>query len=80
MTFLNYRHSFWPGNRINPQWLKLSMSRTNLNGPKDVRATVYSNDEKSHTKSIWLWSIIMFTLFAQVWLSVRLCEYLGKIW
>ena len=23
---------------INPQWLELSMSRTNFNGPKDVRA------------------------------------------
>ena len=23
---------------INPQWLKLSMSRTNFPGPKDVRA------------------------------------------
>ena len=23
---------------INPQWLKLSMTRTNFHGPKDVRA------------------------------------------
>ena len=30
--------SSWPGVTINPQWLKLRMSRTNFHGPKDVRA------------------------------------------
>ena len=29
----------WPGAMINPQWLELPMSRTNLHGPKDVRDT-----------------------------------------
>ena len=24
--------------RVNPQWLKLPMSRTNFHGPKDIRA------------------------------------------
>ena len=28
----------WTGAMINPQWLELSMSRTNFQGPKDVRA------------------------------------------
>ena len=28
----------WPGAVINPQWLELPISRTNLHGPKDVRA------------------------------------------
>ena len=28
----------WPGATINPQWLKLPISRTNFHGPKDVRA------------------------------------------
>ena len=27
-----YLFAFWPGVMINPQWLELSMSRTNLNG------------------------------------------------
>ena len=28
----------WPGVMINPHWLELPISRTNLHGPKDVRA------------------------------------------
>ena len=28
----------WPGAMINPQWLKLPLSRTNFHGPKDVWA------------------------------------------
>ena len=28
----------WTGAMISPQWLELSISRTNLHGPKDVRA------------------------------------------
>ena len=28
----------WIGAMINPQWLELPMSRTNLHGPEDVRA------------------------------------------
>ena len=27
-----------PGAMVNPQWLELSMSRTNFHGPKDVQA------------------------------------------
>ena len=28
----------WPGTMINPQWLKLPISRTNFLGPEDVQA------------------------------------------
>ena len=37
----NQRDSYyasWPGAIINPNWLELSLSRTNFNGPKGVRA------------------------------------------
>ena len=32
-----YPFTSWPGIMINPQWLKLLMSRTDLHGPKDVQ-------------------------------------------
>ena len=31
-------HKSGPGAIINPHWLELSLSQTNFNGPKDVRA------------------------------------------
>ena len=31
-------YASWPGAVINPHWLELPLSRTNLNGPKGVRA------------------------------------------
>ena len=33
-----FQFASFPGAMINPQWLELAMSRTNLYGPKDVRA------------------------------------------
>ena len=44
MSTLNIQQSLkslfasWPGAMINPQWLELSVSRTNFYGPEDVRA------------------------------------------
>ena len=36
---LNYSPlASWPSARINPQWLELSVSRTNFHGSKEVRA------------------------------------------
>ena len=38
-TSLNYVYfAFWSGALINPQWLELLVSRTNLHGLQDVRA------------------------------------------
>ena len=31
-------YASWPGSIINPQWLKLPLSRTNFHSPKGVRA------------------------------------------
>ena len=34
----SFLFAFWSGTMINPQWLKLPMSRTNFYGPKNVWA------------------------------------------
>ena len=57
---------------INPQWLELPMSRTNIHGPKDVRAIevrLYNDQDLNLNCSDVLYMINSDTVSSDLWLD-----------